>query len=50
MEESMQAIKDLEAAYKAVTAIKQLCRDLDLPEKLREIKATEGKLSEMAKL
>lgn len=50
MGENIQGVKDLEAAYKAVAAIKQLCRDLGIPEKLREIKATEDKLPEMARL
>lgn len=50
MGENIQGMKELEAACKAVDAIKRLCRDLDIPEKLREIKVTEDKLPEMAKL
>jgi alcohol dehydrogenase len=50
MGENIQGMTELEAAYKAIDAIKRLCRDLGIPEKLREIKASEDKLSEMAKL
>jgi alcohol dehydrogenase len=50
MGEKVQGLTELEAAYRAIDAIKRLCRDLGIPEKLREIKATEDKLSEMAKL
>jgi alcohol dehydrogenase len=50
MGENLQGMTELEAAYKAIDAIKRLCRDLGIPEKLREIKATEDKLPEMAKL
>jgi alcohol dehydrogenase len=50
MGEKVQGLTELEAAYRAMDAIKRLCRDLGIPEKLREIKATEDKLPEMAKL
>jgi alcohol dehydrogenase len=50
MGEKVQGLTELEAAYRAIDAIKRLCRDLGIPEKLREIKATEDKLPEMAKL
>lgn len=50
MGENIQGLTDLEAAHKALMAIKQLCRDLGIPEKLREIEATEDKLPEMARL
>ena len=50
MGENIQGMGELEAAYRAIDAIKRLCRDLGIPEKLREIKATEDKLPEMAKL
>lgn len=50
MGENIQGLTDMEAAHKALMAIKQLGRDLGIPEKLREIKAAEDKLSEMARL
>jgi len=50
MGENIQGLTELEAAYKAIDAITRLCRDLGIPEKLREIKASENKLPEMAKL
>ena len=50
MGEKVQGLTELEAAYRAIDAIKRLCRDLGIPEKLREIKATEDKLPQMAKL
>jgi len=50
MGENIQGMTELEAANKALDAIQSLCRDLGIPEKLRDIKATEDKLPEMAKL
>jgi alcohol dehydrogenase len=50
MGENIQGMTELEAAGKALDAIKRLCRDLGIPEKLRDIKATEDKLPELAKL
>jgi alcohol dehydrogenase len=50
MGENIQGMTEIEAAYRAIDAIKRLCRDLGIPEKLREIKASEDKLPEMAKL
>jgi alcohol dehydrogenase len=50
MGENIQGLTELEAAYKAIDAIKRLCKDLGIPEKLKEIKASEDKLPEMAKL
>jgi alcohol dehydrogenase len=50
MGEDIQGLTEMEAARKAVDAIKQLCRDLGIPERLRDIEATEDKLSEMAQL
>jgi alcohol dehydrogenase len=50
MGENIQGMTEIEAAHKTIDAIKRLCRDLGIPEKLREIKATEDKLPEMAKL
>ena len=39
-----------EAGKKAVKAIKQLCSDLGIPEKLRDVGVTEDKIPKMAKL
>ncbi len=50
MGENIQGLTELEAANRAIDTIKKLCRDLGIPEKLRDIKATEDKLPEMAKL
>jgi alcohol dehydrogenase len=50
MGENIQGLTELEAANKAIDAIKRLCRDLSIPDKLRDIEATEDKLPEMAKL
>ena len=50
MGENVQGLTELEAANRAIDAIKRLCRDLGIPDKLRDIKATEDKLPEMAKL
>jgi alcohol dehydrogenase len=50
MGENIQGLTELEAAYRAIAAIKRLCKDLGIPEKLSEIKASEDKLPEMAKL
>lgn len=50
MGENIQGLSVHEAGDKAVKAIKQLCRDLNIPEKLREVGVTESKIPEMAKL
>jgi alcohol dehydrogenase len=50
MGEHIQGMTELEAACKAIDAIRRLCKDLGIPEKLREINASEDKLSEMARL
>jgi alcohol dehydrogenase len=50
MGEHIQGMTELEAAYKAIDAIKGLCRDLGIPQRLREINASEDKLPEMARL
>jgi alcohol dehydrogenase len=50
MGEHIQGMTELEAACQAIDAIKGLCRDLGIPERLREINASEDKLPEMAGL
>jgi len=48
--ENISGLTELEAAVQTVESIKRLCGDLNIPRKLREIKATEDKLPEMARL
>ena len=50
MGENINGMTIMEAARKALDAIKQLCRDLRIPSRLRDIGATEDKLPEMARL
>lgn len=50
MGESIEGLTELEAAQKAVEAIKRLCQDLGIPRQLREINAAEEKIPKMAKL
>jgi alcohol dehydrogenase len=50
MGEMIQGLTALEAGRKAIEAIKQLNRDLGIPERLREVGVTEEKLPEMARL
>jgi alcohol dehydrogenase len=50
MGEMIQGLTVLEAGRKAIEAIKQLNRDLGIPERLREVGVTEEKLPEMARL
>jgi alcohol dehydrogenase len=50
MGEMIQGLTALEAGRKAIEAIKQLNRDLGIPERLREVGVTEDKLPEMARL
>ena len=50
MGENIQGLTTLEAGRKAVEAIKQLNRDLDIPERLRDIGVKEDKIPEMAAL
>jgi alcohol dehydrogenase len=50
MGENIHGLTTLEAARKAVEAIKQLNRDLGIPERLRDIGVTEDKIPEMATL
>jgi alcohol dehydrogenase len=50
MGENVQSLSVQEAGERAIKAIKQLCKDLHIPENLREVGVTEDKLPEMAKL
>jgi alcohol dehydrogenase len=50
MGENVQGLTEMEAAKKAFNAIKIMCLDLGIPDKLRDIGATEDMLPEMAKL
>ena len=50
MGEDIHGLTTLERGQKAIEAIKHLCKDLNIPEKLRYIGGTEDKMSEMAKL
>jgi alcohol dehydrogenase len=46
----VDGMPELDAAAEATQAIRALCRDLDIPERLRDIGAGEDKLAEMAQL
>jgi len=50
MGEDIRGHTTLEAGKKAIEAIKKLCKDLGIPEKLRELGVTEDKIPQMAKL
>lgn len=50
MGENVQGLTEMEAAKKAVNAIKAMCLDLGIPDKLRDVGATEDMLPKMAKL
>ncbi len=50
MGENIGGLTTLEAGKKAIEAIKQLNRDLGIPEKLRDIGGEEDKIPEMARL
>ena len=50
MGESIHGLTEMEGAKKAIHAIKLMCLDLGIPDKLRDIGATEDMLPEMAKL
>ena len=43
-------LPEMDAAREGLLAISELCRDLDIPTRLRDIGATEDKLPEMARL
>ena len=50
MGESIHGLTEMEAARKGFDAIKAMCRDLGIPDRLRDVGATEEMLPEMAKL
>jgi alcohol dehydrogenase len=50
MGETVRGLTTLEAGRKAIEAIKRLCRDIGIPEKLRDIGVIEDKIPEMARL
>lgn len=50
MGENIYGLTALEAGGKAIEAIKKLCKDLNIPEKLRDIGGTEDRIPEMARL
>jgi alcohol dehydrogenase len=50
MGENIAGLTEMEAAQKAFEAIKSMCRDLGIPDRLRDIGATEEMLPEMAEL
>jgi alcohol dehydrogenase len=50
MGENIAGLSEMEAAEKAVNAIRLMCLDLGIPDKLRNIGATEDMLSKMAEL
>jgi alcohol dehydrogenase len=50
MGENVQGLTEMEAAKKAFNSIRLMCLDLGIPDKLRDIGATEEMLPEMAKL
>lgn len=45
----VNGMPELDAAAEALRAIQSLCRDLRIPERLRDIGATEDKFPEMAR-
>jgi alcohol dehydrogenase len=50
MGEDIHGLTEIEAARKAYNAIKSMCRDAGIPDRLRDVGATEAMLPEMAKL
>jgi len=50
MGENIQGLTEMEAAKKGFNAIKSMCLDLGIPDRLRDIGATEEMLPQMAKL
>jgi alcohol dehydrogenase len=49
MGKSIRGLSETEAARKACSAIKEMCKDLGIPERLRDVGATEEMLPQMAK-
>ena len=50
MRENVHGLTTIEAGRKAIEAIKKVCKDIGLPEKLRDIGVTEDRIPEMARL
>jgi len=50
MGENIYGLTTIEAGQKAIGAIKLLCKDLNIPEKLKEVGGTKDKIDEMARL
>jgi alcohol dehydrogenase len=50
MGEQVDGMSELQAARQALSAIRSLCADLDIPVRLRDAGVTEDKLDEMAEL
>jgi len=50
MGEAVQGLPELDAARCAISAIRDLCQDLDIPSRLRDAGVEEDKLDEMAQL
>ncbi len=50
MGENIQGLTEMEAAKKGLNAIKSMCLDLGIPDRLRDVGATEDMLPEMAQL
>ena len=50
MGENVQGLSENEAAKKACSAIKAMCKDLGIPEHLRDVGVTEAMLPQMAKV
>ncbi len=50
MGEDIRGLTEMEAARKGVEAVKGMCRDLGIPDRLRDVGATEEMLPKMARL
>lgn len=50
MGKDVHGLCEMDAAREGLLAVTELCQDLDIPAKLRDIGATEDKLAEMARL
>lgn len=50
MDRPVRGLPEMDAAHAAVEAIEALCRDLEIPSRLRDVGVTEDRLEEMARL
>lgn len=50
MDQSIKDLSEQDAAFQAVIAIEQMCADLDIPKRLRDVGATPALFDEMANL